>query len=111
MPNKVRIALDAMGGDHGPSIVVPGAELSLARHPNAELILFGDAAQIEPLLAKYPRVKAASRLVHTSVAIRMDDKPSKALRQGRRNSSMWLAIDAVKSGRRMSRYPPAIPAR
>ena len=96
MPNKVRIALDAMGGDHGPSVVIPGAELSLARHPNAELILFGDAAQIEPLLEKHPRVKAASRLVHTSVAIRMDDKPSKALRYGRRDSSMWLAVDAVK---------------
>jgi glycerol-3-phosphate acyltransferase PlsX len=48
------------------------------------------------LLNKHPRVKAASRLVHTSVAIRMDDKPSKALRYGRRDSSMWLAVDAVK---------------
>ena len=96
MPNKVRIALDAMGGDHGPSVVIPGAELALARHPMAELILFGDAAQIEPLLKDHPRVKAASRLVHTSVAIRMDDKPSKALRYGRRDSSMWLAVDAVK---------------
>ena len=99
MPDKVRIALDAMGGDHGPSVVIPGAELSLARHTNApELILYGDAAQIEPLLEKHPRVKAASRLVHTSVAVRMDDKPSTALRKGRRDSSMWLAIDAVKKG-------------
>jgi glycerol-3-phosphate acyltransferase PlsX len=96
MPEKVRIALDAMGGDHGPSVVIPGAELSLGRHPNAELILFGDAAQIMPLLQKHPRVKAASRVVHTDVAVRMDDKPSKALRHGRRGSSMWLAIDAVK---------------
>jgi glycerol-3-phosphate acyltransferase PlsX len=96
MPDKIRIALDAMGGDHGPSVVIPGAELALARHPNAQLILFGDAAQIEPLLKKHPRVKSASRLVHTNVAIRMDDKPSKALRQGRRDSSMWLAVDAVK---------------
>jgi glycerol-3-phosphate acyltransferase PlsX len=96
MPNKVRIALDAMGGDHGPSVVIPGAELSLSRHPNAELILFGNAALIEPLLEKYPRTKAASRVVHTDVAVRMDDKPSKALRHGRRVSSMWLAIDTVK---------------
>src|SRR5215208_661145 len=96
MPEKVRIALDAMGGDHGPSVVIPGAELSLARHPKAELILFGDAAQVEPLLKDHPRVKSASRLVHTTVAIRMDDKPSKALRYGRRDSSMWLAVDAVK---------------
>src|SRR5258705_12113702 len=96
MPNKIRIGLDGLGGDHGPSVVIPGADLALARHPNAQLLLFGDAAQIEPLLVKHPRVKAASRLVHTSVTVRMDDKPSKALRQGRRDSSMWLAVDAVK---------------
>ena len=96
MPDKVRIALDAMGGDHGPSVIIPGAEISLGRHPEAELVLFGNSAQIEPLLAKHPRVKAASRVVHTDVMVRMDDKPSKALRQGRHGSSMWLAIDAVK---------------
>ena len=96
MSDKIRIALDAMGGDHGPSVVIPGAELSLGRHPDMELILYGNAAEIEPLLAKHPRVKAASRLVHTDVTVRMDDKPSKALRQGRHGSSMWLAIDAVK---------------
>ena len=50
MPHKVRIALDAMGGDHGPSVVVPGAELSLGRHPDIEFVLFGDRAVIEPLL-------------------------------------------------------------
>jgi glycerol-3-phosphate acyltransferase PlsX len=98
MPNKVRIALDAMGGDHGPSVVIPGAELALARHPNAELILFGDAALIEPLLKQHPRTKAASRVMHTDIAVRMDDKPSKALRHGRWKSSMWLAVDAVKKG-------------
>ena len=98
MPEKVRIALDAMGGDHGPSVVIPGADIAVVRHPGLELLLFGDAAQIEPLLEKHPRVKAVSRLVHTSVAVRMDDKPSAALRQGRRDSSMWLAVDAVKKG-------------
>ena len=50
MPQKVRIALDAMGGDHGPSVVVPGAALSLTRHPNAEFILVGDRTKIGPLL-------------------------------------------------------------
>ena len=98
MPQKVRIALDAMGGDHGPSVVVPGAELALTRHPDSEFILFGDRAKIEPLLAAHPRLKDAARLVHTDVAIRMDDKPSQALRNGRWKSSMWLAIDAVKKG-------------
>jgi glycerol-3-phosphate acyltransferase PlsX len=98
MPRKVRIALDAMGGDHGPAVVVPGAEMALARHPGSEFILFGDRAKIEPLLASNPRLAAASRLVHTDVVVRMEDKPSQALRNGRWKSSMWLAIDAVKKG-------------
>ena len=98
MPGKVRIALDAMGGDHGASVVVPGAELSLGRHPDMEFVLFGDRAIVEPLLASRPRLKAVSRLVHTDIAVKMDAKPSQALRQGRWKSSMWLAIDAVKKG-------------
>lgn len=98
MPHKVRIALDAMGGDHGPSVVVPGAELALTQHPDSEFILFGDRVKIEPLLAAHPRLRHAARLVHTDIAVRMDDKPSQALRNGRWKSSMWLAIDAVKKG-------------
>jgi glycerol-3-phosphate acyltransferase PlsX len=96
MPNKIRIALDAMGGDVGAAVAVPAAELSLLRHPNVEFVLFGNAAAIEPLLDAHPRLKAASRVVHTDVAVRMDDKPSQALRRGRWKSSMWLAVDAVK---------------
>jgi glycerol-3-phosphate acyltransferase PlsX len=98
MPQKVRIALDAMGGDVGASVVVPGAAISLARHPDAEFVLVGNRALIEEQLAKYPKLKAASRIVHTDVAVSMEDKPSQALRRGRKTSSMWLAIDAVKRG-------------
>jgi len=98
MPDKVRIALDAMGGDHGPSVVVGGAEIALTRHPDSEFVLFGDRAKVEPLLATHPRLAAHTRLVHTDVAVKMDDKPSQALRSGRWKSSMWLAIDAVKKG-------------
>jgi glycerol-3-phosphate acyltransferase PlsX len=98
MPQKVRIALDAMGGDHGPSVVVPGAALALKQRPDSTFILVGDQARIEPLLAEHPQLKGASRVVHTDVAIRMDDKPSQALRNGRWKSSMWMAIDAVKKG-------------
>jgi glycerol-3-phosphate acyltransferase PlsX len=98
MPQKVRIALDAMGGDHGASVVVPGAEVALARHPDIEFVLFGDQAVVEPLIASRPRLKQASRLVHTDIAVKMDAKPSQALRQGRWKSSMWLAVDAVKKG-------------
>ncbi|HVX76661.1 MAG TPA: phosphate acyltransferase PlsX [Bradyrhizobium sp.] len=98
MPQKVRIALDAMGGDVGASVVVPGAAISLSRHPDTEFLLFGDRALIEPELARHPALQAASRIVHTDVAVSMHDKPSQALRRGRKTSSMWLAIDAVKKG-------------
>jgi len=98
MPNTVRIALDVMGGDHGASVVVPAADIALMRHPDIEFILVGDTAVMAPLLDAHPRLKARSRLVHTDVAIRMEDKPSQALRYGRGKSSMWKAIDAVKKG-------------
>ena len=98
MPQKVRIALDAMGGDVGASVIIPGAAISLTRHPDSEFLLFGEAALIEAQLAKYPALKSASRVIHTDVAVSMNDKPSQALRRGRKTSSMWLAIDAVKKG-------------
>jgi glycerol-3-phosphate acyltransferase PlsX len=98
MPQKVRIALDAMGGDVGASVVIPGAAISLARHPDSEFLLFGDRALIDAQLAKYPALKAVSRVIHTDVAVSMHDKPSQALRRGRKTSSMWLAIDSVKRG-------------
>ena len=98
MPDKVRIALDAMGGDHGPTVVLPGADISLIRHPDTEFLLVGDRAIMDPLLERLPRLKASSEVIHTDVAIRMDDKPSQALRRGRWKSSMWLALDAVKRG-------------
>jgi phosphate acyltransferase len=98
MPQKVRIALDAMGGDVGASVVIPGAAISLTRHPDSEFLLFGDRALIDAQLAKYPALKAASRVIHTDVAVSMHDKPSQALRRGRKTSSMWLAIDSVKRG-------------
>ena len=98
MPDKVRIALDAMGGDHGAAVVIPGADLSRARHPDVEFLLFGDRAVVEPLLAARPELQSVAKLVHTDIAVRMDAKPSQALRQGRWKSSMWLAIDAVKRG-------------
>jgi glycerol-3-phosphate acyltransferase PlsX len=79
-------------------VVIPGAALAQARHPDTSFLFFGDAARIDPVLAKHPALKAVSRVVHTDVAVKMDDKPSQALRQGRWKSSMWLAIDAVKKG-------------
>ncbi len=87
-----------MGGDHGPDVVLPGAEIALTRHPDIAFLLYGDSARIDELLRDRPKLAAASTVVHTDVVVRMDDKPSQALRQGRRVSSMWRAIDAVRVG-------------
>ncbi len=96
MTKSVRIAIDAMGGDHGPEVILPGAALALAQHADLEFLFFGDESRIKPLLAANPRLAAVSSLRHTDVEIRMDDKPSQALRNGRRTSSMWQALEAVK---------------
>src|SRR5262245_23769230 len=69
MPQKVRIALDAMGGDAGASVVIPGAAISLSRHPGTEFLLFGDRAKIDPELDKHPALKKVSRVTHTDVAV------------------------------------------
>lgn len=88
-----------MGGDRGAEVVLPGADISLVRHPDTRYLLFGDETIIRPLLDRYPRLKEKSEIIHTDVAVPMDAKPSQALRQGRRTSSMWLAIEAVRDGR------------
>ena len=98
MPQNVRIAVDAMGGDFGPSVTVAGAALTLERRPDSRYLLFGDATAIRAELDRHPRLAENSEVRHSDVAIRMDDKPSQALRQGRRVSSMWMAIEAVKRG-------------
>ncbi len=98
MTGKMTIALDAMGGDAGPEMVLPGAELASVRHPDVKFLLFGDSARLMALLEKYPRLKGRSEVRHSQNAIAMDDKPSQALRRGRGKSSMWLAIESVRSG-------------
>jgi len=99
MAAPVTIALDAMGGDHGPSVVVPGAAIALVRHPDTRFLLVGDRARIEAELKELPALAGKAEILHTDVAVAMDAKPSQALRKGRRHSSMWLSIEAVRDGR------------
>lgn len=94
----IRISVDLMGGDHGPEVVVPGVALALERHPDTRFSLFGLEAACAPVLAKYPALREAATFTACEVAVRMDDKPSQALRHGRYKSSMWRAIEAVKTG-------------
>jgi phosphate acyltransferase len=94
----VTIAIDAMGGDHGPSVVLAGAAISLERRPGTRFVLFGEEKAVAPVLDGLPKLKAASAFHHCEVSIRMDERPSQALRQGRYRSSMWRAVEAVKTG-------------
>ena len=94
----LKIAVDAMGGDHGPAIVVPGVALAAAKHPGCRFHLYGDEKQIAPVLAQHPELQDIVTVHHTEIAISMNDKPSQALRRGRGKSGMWMAIDSVKRG-------------
>ena len=81
MTSGLTIALDAMGGDVGPGIVIPGAELAAIRHPTYRFLLFGDQAILAPLLERHPKLKARAEIRHTEVAVSMTEKPSQALRR------------------------------
>jgi len=87
-----------MGGDHGPAVVLAGAEIARVRQPDLRFLFFGRDSAMAPVLAQYPKLQAVSTLVHTDVKVEATDKPSQALRQAR-SSSMGLAIQAVKDGR------------
>jgi len=95
--DRVVIALDAMGGDRAPDIVIAGAALALERVPNTHFLLFGDEAWLTPLLDEHPSLTDAVTIHHTDEQVRSEDKPSAAIKS-KKNSSMRLAIDAVRDG-------------
>jgi len=97
MSENVVIALDAMGGDDAPDIVIKGVDIVRIQFPNVRFLLFGDEARLRPYLDQYPGAKSVCEIRHTDQAIKGTDKPSHALRKGRK-SSMRLAIDAVRAG-------------
>ncbi|MGA7982164.1 MAG: phosphate acyltransferase PlsX [Chromatiaceae bacterium] len=96
MAERLTIALDAMGGDHGPRVVVPAALQFLRSTKDAALILVGKESDIEPHLSG---AGLGNRLFvrHASEVVAMDELPSKALRS-KKDSSMRVAIELVKSG-------------
>src|SRR5436190_21180623 len=105
MSASVTIALDAMGGDHAPGVVLKGADIALVRYPGARFLLFGDESRVAPLLAKLPRLAKATTFQHTEEVIADDATLSAALRASRR-SSMRLAIAAVEEVRADGVVPP-----
>jgi glycerol-3-phosphate acyltransferase PlsX len=96
MSGAFSLAVDAMGGDAAPEMVVAGLEIAAERHPAARFLLVGDEERLRVLLATHPRAKAACVIRHAAEAIGSDMKPAAALRG--RQSSMRMAIDAVAGG-------------
>ncbi len=98
MSNRLTIALDAMGGDAAPRMVLRGASIARRRYPQLEFLMFGREEVVLPQLNRMKRLKAITTFIHTDDVVGAEDKPSMALRGGR-NSSMRLAINAVQEGK------------
>lgn len=92
------IAVDAMGGDNAPDSVIAGLKSAEKKHSDVRFLIFGDESKVRPYLDRYKLDAGRYEFVHTPDYVASDEKPSTAVRNGR-NSSLWLAIDAVKKGR------------
>jgi glycerol-3-phosphate acyltransferase PlsX len=90
------LAVDAMGGDQAPEMVVQGLELAAERNPETRYLLVGREEALAPLLKRYKRAAACCTIREAPDVVAMDSKPTAALRL--RGSSMRVAIDAVASG-------------
>ena len=98
MTVKLNIALDCMGGDKAPQIVIEGADLVASTNHNVHFLLFGNSKKILPIINHCRYLKGRYDLIHTDEEVSSDEKPSNALRR-LTNSSMRLAIDSVKDGK------------
>jgi glycerol-3-phosphate acyltransferase PlsX len=94
LANELTVSIDAMGGDAGPGIVVAALARSAIRHPAVRFLLHGDETVLQPLFAKRAKLMDRVSIRHTTERVRMEEKPSLALRRGR-NTSMWRAIESV----------------
>jgi glycerol-3-phosphate acyltransferase PlsX len=91
------ISIDAMGGDHGPSIVAPGVARAVKSGLAARFLLHGDAATLETALAKLPTIRGMVEIRHADRVIGSDEKPAQAMRRGK-GTSMWNAVESVRAG-------------
>jgi len=91
-----RIAVDCMGGDFGPAATVPAAIAFASTHADVEMILVGPQEALHKAIGRND-LSDRIRVVHAPEVVAMDEPPASALR-GKRESSMRIAIDLVKSG-------------
>ncbi len=97
MTHQTTLSLDAMGGDHGPRVVVPAATQALERHPDLHLVLVGQEPDLREQLQAHGAGTERISIRHCSQVVGMDEPPSQAMRN-KRDSSMRVALDMVRSG-------------
>ncbi len=96
--SRLVIAIDAMGGDYAPDCVIAGVKAVETKMQDVHFLLFGDEEKVRPFIDKYRLDEARYEFVHTPDYVSSEEKPSAAVRSGRK-SSMWLAIDSVKKSK------------
>jgi glycerol-3-phosphate acyltransferase PlsX len=99
LSERITISIDAMGGDDAPQMVIAGLNMARSRlvDHDVRFLVFGDQERVLPLLDRRPKLRDACDFRHSPDVITNDVKVAKALRNGR-NSSMRMAINAVKEG-------------
>ena len=97
MASSPRIAIDAMGGDIGPAVMVAGMARARRKDNSLRFDVYGDESLIAPELAKHRPLTEATTIHHTTDAIEASEKPSQAIRRAK-TTSMGMAINAVKEG-------------
>src|SRR5690348_11477946 len=98
MDGGPRIAIDAMGGDSGPSAMIAGASRALRKDASLRFTFYGDARRVGEEIARYKNLANRVEVVHSPEAIEATEKPSQAIRRAR-TTSMGMAINAVKEER------------
>lgn len=90
------ISVDAMGGDNSPRVVIEGLAIATKEHPDIKFLVFGDSAKVNPIFQQFPELRNVCELRHAPEMVHNEDKPSSVIRN--RNTSMFMAIDAVRKG-------------
>ena len=96
MSDNLVISIDAMGGDNSPRVVIEGLSIAAKKNPDAKFLLFGDETKVNDLLKSWPALQKVCEVRHSPEVVSNEDKPSAVIRN--RNTSMFMAINAVKQG-------------
>ncbi len=91
------ISVDAMGGDHGPKVIVSGVARAAKAHPNVRFVVHGDGGVLKKLIGWRRVLRGRCEIRHAEKVVTMASKPSQAMRSGE-GTSMWSAIEALRNG-------------